>query len=380
MNYLSVDLFYDFECIANSCPNTCCAGWAIQIDKETYKKMEENEQLLGIPAQDWLIKDNDTHYAKMNNGRCCMLNNDNLCKVVLTLGPDYLSNTCSLYPRILREFGNITEIYLNMSCPDVIAKLMDKEKVEFDFATDDATTIFYAYTSLYLYQSSVRTSIMDIIYFSSDYSLATKLYVSYDILNKALSLYQNETIDFNLLQTDIKHYYQDDIMLSLDSRLNGIVKEENRYQILQQIQAILIHYTGHTHFSDLAQQVHQYFYRNDYEQYLTDLNAFREAIKPYNNFHANYWVYRIFAELISIPDYLQVREKFIYIASEFCLIQTVALVSFVQKGVLDRDEYIYITSIISRMLEHAEEIRKQLTEQLKQNNLISTAGLLLLVT
>ncbi len=29
MNYLAVDLYQDFECIADACPNTCCAGWTL---------------------------------------------------------------------------------------------------------------------------------------------------------------------------------------------------------------------------------------------------------------------------------------------------------------------------------------------------------------
>ena len=44
MNYLAVDLFRDFECIADACPNTCCAGWGITIDESTHQKMIEHEE------------------------------------------------------------------------------------------------------------------------------------------------------------------------------------------------------------------------------------------------------------------------------------------------------------------------------------------------
>ena len=30
--------FKDFECIASDCPDTCCAGWEIVIDGDTYNK------------------------------------------------------------------------------------------------------------------------------------------------------------------------------------------------------------------------------------------------------------------------------------------------------------------------------------------------------
>ena len=48
MNYLTVDLYKDFKCIASACPNTCCAGWRIIIDEATCKKMAEHEE------QNWM--------------------------------------------------------------------------------------------------------------------------------------------------------------------------------------------------------------------------------------------------------------------------------------------------------------------------------------
>ena len=39
MNHIAVDIYRDFECIAGACPNTCCAGWRIDIDAETSRKM-----------------------------------------------------------------------------------------------------------------------------------------------------------------------------------------------------------------------------------------------------------------------------------------------------------------------------------------------------
>ena len=32
------DYYKEFECIADKCEDTCCAGWQIVIDKETLKK------------------------------------------------------------------------------------------------------------------------------------------------------------------------------------------------------------------------------------------------------------------------------------------------------------------------------------------------------
>ena len=38
MLYTIPDYYPSFECIADKCEDTCCAGWQIVIDKETLKK------------------------------------------------------------------------------------------------------------------------------------------------------------------------------------------------------------------------------------------------------------------------------------------------------------------------------------------------------
>ena len=111
MNYLMVDLYKNFQCSADACPNNCCEGWDIIIDENTYKKMVKCQEQLGTPAKNWIEEDkNNGHVVKLNDGgRCPMLNEKNLCKVVLNLGPEYLSATCTVYPRILRTYGNILD-------------------------------------------------------------------------------------------------------------------------------------------------------------------------------------------------------------------------------------------------------------------------------
>lgn len=121
MNYLTVDLYNDFECAADACPNTCCADWRIKIDEKAYQKMVDNQDRLGVPAEEWIEKEDNIYTARLDeNGRCLMLDENNLCSIVRKLGPEYLCVTCMGYPRRLRIFGSVIEGYLNMSCPEVI--------------------------------------------------------------------------------------------------------------------------------------------------------------------------------------------------------------------------------------------------------------------
>ncbi len=73
MIYLSVDEFHQFQCAADRCLNTCCVGWKIVMNRETYEKMVEGEEVLQIPASDWLEDKGNEISVRLDHGRCPML-------------------------------------------------------------------------------------------------------------------------------------------------------------------------------------------------------------------------------------------------------------------------------------------------------------------
>lgn len=381
MNYLTVDLYKDFKCIAGACPNTCCAGWRISIDQTTCKKMKEHEEQLGVLAEDWLIETGNGICARLENQRCYMLDNNNLCKVVLKLGSEYLSDTCQIYPRKWRQYGSILEGYLSMSCPHVVDRLMNKECIQFDFTEDESPAPLYAYTKLYLYESSVRTGIIEVLQHYPQITLLARLFASWKILESAIQFYQKwGQPDYHSLSPSIDLYFQENTLYSLDSQLSYAINEANRYNFLKKFQTVLYGHPTFGRFSQLIELTNTYFTQSGFEQYLSDIALFRAAIQDYAFFYTNFWVYRIFSDCLGIPDYERVKTNFIYIAAEFCLIQTIALVSFTSNGKkLNRDEYVYIISSVSRLLEHDKTFQQHMTDKLVENHTISAAGLLLMI-
>lgn len=379
MNYLTVDLYSDFKCIAEACPNTCCSGWDIIIDNATHQKMIEHEKELGVPAKDWLEEKNGKIYAKLKGQRCCMLNEQNLCHVVCTLGEEYLSETCQLYPRAIRPYGNVVEVHLSISCPEIIHALMNKDNVMFDFAEDETPVSPYIYNQLYLFESAVRTGIIDILQQFSDISLHARLFACYKIIENAIELYQKETLDSQAINQYIDSYFVPGTMACLDKQLHDIVNESNQLRIMQSLHTILRGtHPFHERFTELIAQTGVYFSEITTEKFALDLAAFRKHIAKYNKFYTNFWSYRAFSELIQIPDYEHVAQNFIYIAAELCLTQTMALAVFANNQQLNDDEYVFIISCISRCMEHNQGFRNQLTQQLLENDAINLAGLLLL--
>lgn len=381
MNFLTVDLYNDFQCVAGVCPDTCCAGWTINMDDETYRKMEENEEILGISVSDWIIKNSENRTVRLDHRRCPMLDEHNLCKVVSRLGPEYLSSTCAGYPRKQHQYGNIIEGYLAFSCPEVVAGLMDKRELQFDFTTDRNPDPEepYPYEQLYLYESAVRNVMVDIFQNSAELSLHTKVAFAFDILEKAILLYKNGQTDFCRLEEDIAWYFQDNRLYIMDAGLREAVSEESRYHFLQKIQLLIDVQNGSELFLEMVRQVKEYFSRNDLEQYLDDVQKFKRSQSIYQDFHHKYWMYRIFSDLIHVPDFEKAKENYLCIAAGFCLAQIMALVACRKEGTLEKETYICILSNISRMMEHNKTFKETVVRQMDGNHINGLAGLLLLV-
>lgn len=142
MKVLKPFYYDDFKCISNNCIDSCCIGWQINIDENTYKKYKKVKGVFGKELNNSInrvrVKNNRLDYGKMKlkDKRCSMLNEDNLCNVYINLGESYLCNTCKVYPRDINKYGEIYERNLNMSCPEV-ARYFIKSVANFYFNMEE---------------------------------------------------------------------------------------------------------------------------------------------------------------------------------------------------------------------------------------------------
>ena len=131
MEYLYPKYFYDFQCEAGECSDTCCAGWKIAIDPVSLKKYRKYPGFFGNRLRnsvDWETKTFDQYHR-----RCALLNEENLCDIYIEAGPGMLCKTCTRYPRHYEEFENLREISLSLSCPAAARMILgDKEKLTFE--------------------------------------------------------------------------------------------------------------------------------------------------------------------------------------------------------------------------------------------------------
>lgn len=126
MEYTYPHFFYDFQCEASGCSDTCCAGWRIAIDSVSLKKYRNYPGFFGNRLKnsiDWEEKSFEQY-----NGRCVFLNEDRLCDIYTEAGPQMLCKTCTRYPRHYEEYENLREVSLSLSCPAAAKLILESDR------------------------------------------------------------------------------------------------------------------------------------------------------------------------------------------------------------------------------------------------------------
>ncbi len=117
--------FVDFQCIGSACPDSCCSGWNVTVDKQTYKKLKtvKDDSLSSAIKKNIQVtnlgKSNAYAQIVLNEQKTCpFLDTELLCSVQKKVGAEYLSNTCRDYPRQYSAWGQQTQLLGTLSCPE----------------------------------------------------------------------------------------------------------------------------------------------------------------------------------------------------------------------------------------------------------------------
>ena len=117
MKYFFPDDYDSFSCLKGQCRHTCCAGWEIDIDPETWQIYQELPGPVGEKVRASVTRTDDTVSFRLDqNGRCPMLNEENLCNLILAFGEDALCDICTDHPRYRNFFSDRVETGLGLCC------------------------------------------------------------------------------------------------------------------------------------------------------------------------------------------------------------------------------------------------------------------------
>ena len=110
--------YREFRCIASRCRHSCCIGWEIDVDQQTLARYRALRDGYGRVVAD-SIDESDTPHFRLGAGeRCPHLNETGLCRIILSLGEEYLCEICREHPRFYHRTPHGMEVGLGMACEE----------------------------------------------------------------------------------------------------------------------------------------------------------------------------------------------------------------------------------------------------------------------
>lgn len=119
MKQFAPSYYNEFKCIADKCKHSCCVGWEIDIDNDTYEQYKNIDNEFGMELNKNIENNGECASFKLDaNERCPFLNNKNLCEIILNLGENSLCQICNDHPRFRNYFSDRIEIGLGLCCEE----------------------------------------------------------------------------------------------------------------------------------------------------------------------------------------------------------------------------------------------------------------------
>lgn len=194
-------LNYDkFNCTADKCKLTCCSGWDISIDTDTYNKWKKENDKFDYILNNVKIKKcgSKIEYSmdKKTSEACPFLDNQGLCQIVKSHGQECLSLACHMFPRIENVFEDRRELSLSCACPEVV-ELIGSTAGKINMVSENRINI-----NSHLLELRIRETIINIIT-QEKFSLEDKLIISFEML---LNILENEKLKEDRLLGEIEKY------------------------------------------------------------------------------------------------------------------------------------------------------------------------------
>ena len=124
-----------YACLGPDCEENCCGSWGIPVDEEHYERartaMADSEEHRERFEHLFLLEPagarSQERFATLRLGadKMCPFNNEErLCTLHIEFGEEMIPDACAIYPRIVSEVGDRTELSGAPSCPEIARLLL----------------------------------------------------------------------------------------------------------------------------------------------------------------------------------------------------------------------------------------------------------------
>lgn len=350
INTLKISNYDKFKCIADKCRFTCCEGWDVSIDSNTYNKWKKDK--LDCILDNVKIKKGKckTEYFvnKKTEEACPFLDKQGLCKIVKSNGEGCLPLTCHVFPRLEIVFEDRKELSLSCACPEiveVISSMDGKINMSLENGTD-------------LKSNSLELKIREILVNflqQENFSLEHRLIIGFQMLSAIL---ENESFSEDDLLEEIekyndRKYIKDliDMYKKVELNVNESTEEINYLflDIIQNYKEVPIFKLLLKNISNFAQDI-------EISTLCAKWYNYKDLFKQYDNFIENCIVSKILSSCIS-KDVEEFTISFQMIILEYLLVRYAGFLKYCMEekeeiNIKDIKDYIVA---FSRIIENNTE-------------------------
>ncbi len=337
INMLKISGYNDFKCTANKCKFTCCEGWDINIDKDTYEKWEKVEKdstylLNGVKSKECNGKE-EYFIKKETFEKCPFLDEEGLCNIVKSHGEGYLSKTCHSFPRMNNDFRYKRELSLSCSCPEVVQildKIEGKIFMEPEGRNNKEELLEIKIENINqgeeLLELKIRESLINIVY-EDKFSLDERLLIGFDML---LNILEDEsyTSEESLLK-ELEKYSDNEYRKELAYVYNEI--ELNRVDSLLEINYLFLdiveNYREVSNLKCILEKISNFAEGANIKALSDDWEEYKEKFKEFNKLMEKCIVSKIYSNCIS-DDMEDMILSFQLIILEYLLVRYAVFLNY----------------------------------------------------
>lgn len=316
MNISKVLNYDKFKCIADKCKFTCCEGWDISIDIDTYNKWKKENTESNYILNNIKIKKigNEKKYYinKKTHEKCKFLDKQGLCNIVKSHGEEYLSLTCHTFPRIENVFENKKEFLLSCACPEVV-EIISNISGKINMVSENEY-----YLKSEKSEFKIRESIINIMQ-QEGFQIEDKLIISFQMLSTILNCKNSRKTA--VLEELRKHNSRDYIEELVDSYKE---LELNLEHSIEEINNLFLDITENykkiSILKALLEDIFNYAENIDIEDISDKWNDYKVLFMKHNEFIENCIVSKILSNCIS-SDVEEIAVSLQMIILEYLLVR-----------------------------------------------------------
>lgn len=129
MKLYAPSYYKNFKCIADKCEHSCCIGWEIDIDAIALEKYKSLKSDYGASIMATISMEDTPHFLLCRDERCPHLDENGLCKIITSVGENYLCDICREHPRFY-NYTEIAEVGLGMSCEEAARVILSSSNYD----------------------------------------------------------------------------------------------------------------------------------------------------------------------------------------------------------------------------------------------------------